>query len=80
MEIPAGLRKDTIDHTVSILAPVFTNDAFQRYLMLADLQSSHQTDLSSSLNEKVFSHILPVFLEDGALLLTVPGSTIASVW
>jgi hypothetical protein len=80
MDIPAGLEKDTINHTVSILAPAFTNDVFQRYLLLSDLQSSHQTAISSSLNEKVFRHIIPMFVEDGALLLTVPGSTIASVW
>jgi hypothetical protein len=80
MDVPLGLQKDTIDHTVSILAPAFTNDVFQRYLLLSDLQSSNQPDISSSLNEKVFGHIIPMFVEDGATLITVPGSTIASVW
>jgi hypothetical protein len=80
MESPAGLAKDTISHTVSILSNAFANDTFQRYLLLDNLQSSGKHDIDPYLNEQVFGEVVPKMVEDGATMITVPGSSIASVW
>ena len=80
METPAGLEKDTISHTISILSNAFANDTFQRYLLLDNLQSSGKHDIDLSLNEQIFKEVVPKMVEDGAALITVPGSSIASVW
>jgi hypothetical protein len=80
METPAGLEKDTTSHTISILSNAFANDAFQRYLLLDDLQSSRTHDIDPSLHEQTFKEVVPKMVEDGATLITVPGSSIASVW
>jgi hypothetical protein len=80
MEIPPGLQKDTIDHTVSILSPAFANDAFQRYILLDELRSSGKTEIESSQNERIFSDVVPMMVAESGTLITVPGSTIASVW
>jgi hypothetical protein len=80
METPTGLQKDTIDHTVSILSPAFANDAFQRYILLDELQASRKTEIETSHNERIFSEVVPMMVADSGTLITVPGSTIASVW
>jgi hypothetical protein len=80
MEIPAGLVADTIEHTVETLSKCFCNDTFQRYLVFDHLQISDSETLDAALNKREFDEAVPALVEDGAALITAPGSALASVW
>jgi hypothetical protein len=78
--IPAGLQEDTIDHTVEILAKQFEGDAFQRYILLDEMQESGKTEIGLETNKELFEFIVPGFVKGGARCLTIAGSGVASVW
>ncbi|KAI4655252.1 uncharacterized protein J4E79_008318 [Alternaria viburni] len=78
--VPAGLIEDTLDHTIEILAKQFEPDAFQRYILLDEMQGSGKTDIGEEMNKEVFAFIVPDFIKAGARCMTVPGSGVASVW
>jgi hypothetical protein len=80
MEIPTGLVEDTVEHTVQVLANSFVNDPFQRYLTFELLQLPDTAVLDVVANKQVFDGFIPEMVADGASLITVPGSGIASVW
>jgi hypothetical protein len=80
MEIPAGLVEDTLDHTIETLSKCFCNDTFQRYLVFDHLEIPDSETLDASLNKREFDEAVPGLMSDGAVLVTVPGSGIASVW
>lgn len=78
--IPTGLQEDSLEHTIEILAKQFNDDAFQRYILLDELQGSEKTDIGVELNQEVFGFVVPDFLKGGARMITIPGSGVASVW
>jgi hypothetical protein len=78
--VPAGLEEDSPEHTIEILAKQFNDDAFQRYVLLDELQGSGKRDIGEELNKEVFEFMIPDFLRGGARMMTVPGSGVASVW
>lgn len=80
MEIPVGLVKDSLEHTIETLSKCFCNDTFQRYLVFDHLEIPDSETLNAHLNKREFEEAVPALVEDGATLITVPGSGIASVW
>jgi hypothetical protein len=80
MEIPTGLAEDTVEHTVEVLANSFVNDAFQRYLAFDLFNLPDSAALDAEMNRELFKDFIPEIKADGAVLITLPGSAIASVW
>jgi hypothetical protein len=78
--IPAGLVADTQDHAINILSTCFVNDAFQRYLVFDHLELPDSAEFDLSVNRRAFSEFIPEIAASGAVLVTVPGSAITSVW
>jgi hypothetical protein len=80
MEIPTGLVADTVEHTIKVLSNAFVDDPFQRYLTFELLELPDTATLDVSVNKRLFESFIPEIKADGASLITVPGSAIASVW
>jgi len=80
MNIPQPLVKDTVEHTIEVLANAFTKDTFHRFLLLNHLRLDNSTQLTPSVNRKLFDELIPPMVMDGAFLVTMPGSSISSVW
>jgi hypothetical protein len=80
MDLPTGLVNDTPEHTISTLARCFISDAFQRYLVFDHLELPDSQPFDVDINERAFNDFVPALVSDGAVLVTVPGSGIVSVW
>jgi hypothetical protein len=80
MDLPTGLVNDTAEHTISTLARCFTSDAFQRYLVFDHLELPESQPFDVEINERAFNDFVPALVSEGAVLVTIPGSGIVSVW
>jgi hypothetical protein len=80
MEIPAGLARDSLEHTVETLSKCFCNDTFQRYLVFDHLEIPDSETLDAALNRREFEEAVPALVSDGAALVTMPGTGLSSVW
>jgi hypothetical protein len=80
MDLPTPLQNDTLTHTISILSRAFTQDPIQRYLLLSSPSATALEEIPLAENERVFGELVPQMVEEGAFLVTVFGSGIASVW
>jgi hypothetical protein len=80
MDLPSGLVYDTPEHTISTLATCFISDAFQRYLVFDHLELPDTQPFDVETNKRAFSDFIPALSSEGAVLVTLPGSGIVSVW
>lgn len=80
LEIPEGLVEDTPEHTITTLSNCFNDDAFQRYLVFDHLDIPDTERLVASMNQQAFGEFIPSIIDDGGVLVTLPGSAITSVW
>lgn len=78
--IPPGLKEDSLDHASEIIAKQFSDDPFQRYILLDDLVKAGKRDIEYQFNKEIFDMVIPGMVKDGAKCITVEGSGVASVW